>query len=486
MVVSSVGDLLDILTEAEFQGGSAARRRRVRVLETDSRSLTKGCAFVALRGERFDGHDFVPHAFRLGASVAVVSRQWHRSRAGRRVADPLVIVDDPLAAYGLIARAHRDAFDIPVVAVAGSNGKTTTKELVADLLSLRWNVLRTFGNLNNQIGVPATLLRLRPEHQVAVIEIGTNSPGEIATLCRIVDPTHGLITSIGREHLELLGSIEGVAREEGALFDYLAHSGGTGIVNMNDPHVAPLRKSLRHVVTYGTRGRVDVRGTLVGGDRWGAPRVRIVDRVSSRTLTFPVSLRTPGSHSVLNALAAAATARSLGMSTSMIRKGLESFVPEVSPHGYGRLAPMMANCGAPLLNDTYNANPDSMIAGLETLASITPAPGGIRIAVLGDMLELGRGSALEHRRLADEIDRIGRIDQAIFFGPQMKFAWRRLTRLAREKGARLPLYFEEKDRLIEAVVAILSAADVMLVKGSRGMRMEEVVAAAVMMSNEDR
>jgi len=484
MIVSSVRDLLSILPDVEFRGKPTAQQRKIGGLETDSRSLTKGFAFVALRGERYDGHDFVPEVFRLGASVAVVSREWSRSRAGRQIADPLVIVDDPLTAYGRIARAHRDSFDIPVVAVAGSNGKTTTKELLADLLSLRWNVLRTRGNLNNQIGVPATLLRLRSEHQIAVVEIGTNTPGEIALLADIVNPTHGLITSIGREHLELLGSIEGVAREEGALFEHLAQMGGMGIVNMDDPHIAPLLGRLDHAVTYGTRGRVTVKGRIGRVDGWGAPRLRITDRRRSREVSVEIALRAPGRHNALNALAAAAVARTVGLPMTLVRKGLEAFAPTVSPHGYGRLAPMTAACGAAVLNDTYNANPDSTIAALQTLASIVPRKGGMRIAVLGDMLELGRSSATEHRRIADEIVRIGKIEQTVFHGPAMKTAWRRLTHHARQLGTRLPLYFEEKERLVDGVLALLSPDDVLLVKGSRGMRMEDVVTAAVTPSSE--
>lgn len=484
MILGSVRDLLSILPDAEFRGDASALRRKVRGLETDSRSLTKGFAFVALRGERFDGHEYVPEAFRHGAPVAVVSRVWSRSRVARQVADPLVIVDDPLAAYGRIARSHRDSFDIPVIAIAGSNGKTTTKELLADLLSLRWKVLKTEGNLNNRIGAPAMLLRLRPDHQMAVIEIGTNSPGEIALLCDIVNPTHGLITSIGREHLELLGSIEGVAREEGELFRYLEEHGGWAIVNSDDPFIAAMKIRRDRRLTYGMKGRVDIRGRAGKVDRWGAPRLEIVDRRLLRKSRIDVPLATPGRHSALNALAAAAAARLLGLPMTQVKKGLRSFSPAVSSHGYGRLAPMTAACGAAILNDTYNANPDSTIVALETLASITPAPGGMRIAVLGDMLELGRSSAAEHRRIADEIVRIGGIDQTLFHGPEMKHAWRRLARLSRERNVRPPLHFEEKERLIDAVLAFLSIDDVLLVKGSRGMRMEEVVTAAIMPVDE--
>lgn len=479
MIPGTLRDLLSILPDAEFRGNVSALRRKVRGLETDSRSLTKGFAFVALGGERFDGHEFVPEAFRCGAPVAVVSRAWSRSRVARQVADPLVIVDDPLAAYGHIARTHRDSFDIPVIAIAGSNGKTTTKDLLADLLSLRWKVLKTEGNLNNQIGAPATLLRIRSDHQMAVIEIGTNSPGEIALLCEIVNPTHGLITSIGREHLELLGSLQGVAFEEGELFRYLEKHGGRAIVNLDDPYIAAMETGRDRRTTYGTKGKGDIRGRVGKVDRWGAPRLRVIDRHGRRESQIEVLLGTPGRHSALNALAAAAAARLLGLPMALVKKGLQSFVPAVSGNGYGRLAPMTAACGAAILNDTYNANPDSTIAALETLASITPSPGGMRIAVLGDMLELGKSSASEHRRIADEIDRVGVIDQVLFHGPEMKHAWRRLACLARKRSMRLPLHFDDKERLINAALAFLSADDVLLVKGSRGMRMEDVVAAAI-------
>lgn len=474
MMVRSLGDLLSLLPEATTDRRvSSLLRRRISGFSTDSRSLKKSEAFVALRGETFDGHAFVETAFNRGASVAIVEQSYFEQQSSK-ASGLLIGVDDTLAAYGVVARAHRDAFEIPVVAVAGSNGKTTTKELIADLLSQRYNVLRTHGNLNNLIGVPATLLRLGTEHTAAVIEIGTNTPGEIAQLCELVAPTHGLITSIGREHLELLGSIEGVASEEGALFEYLAAHNGTPIVWLDDPHIARMGRRLPNRVCYGRSSRADISGRIGRLDPTGAPSLVVTDRRRSTPRVMELQLRTPGRHTGTNALAAAATALVLRVPQRDIKRSLEAFAPTVSPSGYARLAAMQASNGAVILNDTYNANPDSVVVALETLAAINPPSGGIRIAVLADMLELGRSSKEEHRRVAEEIARIGSIDLILFYGTEMRNAFLALRKIE-ASTKRPPLHFTDKAKLIDTLDAFLAPEDVVLVKGSRGMKMEEVV-----------
>ncbi len=475
-MVRSLRDLLSLLSEATTnRSESSLLRRKVSGFSTDSRSLKTYQAFVALRGESFNGHDFVERAFKQGASVALVE-QSYLDKHGRTASGILVGVDDTLAAYGAVARAHRDTFAIPIVAVAGSNGKTTTKELIADLLSQRYNVLRTQGNLNNLIGVPATLLRLNQEHTAAVVEVGTNTPGEIAQLCELVNPTHGLITSIGREHLELLGSIEGVASEEGGLFDYLAAHNGIPIVWLDDPHIARMGRRLPNRVSYGRSSRADISGRIGGLDPTGAPSLVVTDRRRTAPRVMELQLRTPGRHTANNGLAAAATALALGVAMSKVKRTLEAFTPTVSPSGYARLAAMRATNGAVILNDTYNANPDSVVVALETLAAIKPPSGGIRIAVLADMLELGRSSKSEHRRVAEEIARIGSIDLILFYGTEMRSAFLALRRI---EGAtkRPPLHFTDKAKLIDTLDAFLAPEDVVLVKGSRGMTMETVVMA---------
>lgn len=473
MRINTVRDLLEVLgDDARFIGTAPALRRTVRGFSTDSRSLNKGEAFIALAGENFDGHSFIGMAIGRGASVALVSRAW-LDRQSEMPALPLVAVEDTLTAYGTIATAHRSAFTMPVIAIAGSNGKTTTKEILADLLAIRHNVLRTEGNLNNLIGVPAMMLRMREEHTAAVIEIGTNMPGEITKLCGILRPTHGLITNIGREHLELLGSIEGVAREEGALFEYLAASGGTAFVNLNDPHIARMGKALPRKVTYGRSAKADIGGATGKLDATGAPALELTDRRKGSAKIHTIQLRTPGLHTAQNALAAASVALAMRIPVGEIVRALERFQPHVYTSGYARLAAMKSSGGATVLNDTYNSNPDSTLAALATLAAMKPGRGGRRIVVLADMKELGGSSAEEHERIGGAIGRMKKIHLAFFHGDEM----RRAHQAATAGADNASFFFAEKGELAGALRSMMTPADIILVKGSRGMRMEEVVRA---------
>ena len=350
MIVETVGDLLSVLPHAVLVGPASARRRTVAGFSTDSRSLKKRDLFIALVGERFDGHDFIMQAG--NAAAALVSAEWYARNRATQAPMPLVVVEDTLRAYGDIAAAHRSTFTYPVIAIAGSNGKTTTKELVSDVLAERYNVLRTEGNLNNLIGVPATILRMTAEHTAAVIEIGTNMPGEIARLCEILQPTHGVITNIGSEHLELLRSLDGVAEEEGALYRYLDSSGGTSFVNLDDPYLARMGGTLAHAVTYGRSSRANVRGRIGRLDANGAPSIEITDMRSSSPKTIAAQLRTPGLHTATNALAAATIGLVLKVSPARVRRVLESFEPRTYPAGNARLAVKHSPRGATIHKDT--------------------------------------------------------------------------------------------------------------------------------------
>lgn len=458
MPFNTISEVAAAVVGAEIRGDASPR---VSGFSTDSRTIKPGEVFIALRGENFDGHAYIDDVAAKGAAAAVVERAW----SGR--ADiPLIVTDDPLKAFGQIAREHRRTFEHPVVAVAGSNGKTTTKELVAAVLSKRFGVLKTTGNLNNLIGVPTTMLRIDPSHSAAVVEIGTNMPGEIEQLCEILEPTHGIITNIGREHLELLGSIEGVAEEEGKLFRYLESTDGVSFVNADD---AQLRRvaSMGRTTTYGFREGVDVRGEVQRLTETGTPVVRVEAGNEKSVIT----MKLPGIHSATNALAATAIGLHFGLSLEQIRTALEEFEPLEGASGYARLAPVRAEGGALILNDTYNANPDSMVVAFETLSAMTLGAGGRRIVVLGDMRELGASSAEEHTRLGEEIAR-AKLDGAYFYGTEMKRAHDALAKSATTSQA-----FDDKSALIDALKRELLPQDVVLVKGSRGTKMEEVVAA---------
>ena len=435
------------LLGGELAGSDAAFSR----VATDTRSLQPGDLYVALQGERFDGHSFVEAAAAAGAAGALVSR-----RVGSAL--PQVVVGDTLKALQDYAADWRRRFDIPVVAVTGSNGKTTTKQLLAAIFAARGPVLATRGNLNNHIGVPLTLLSLRPEHRTAVIEMGANHPGEIALLASLARPDVGVVTQAGDAHLEGFGSREGVARAKGELFAAL--SGGVAVINADDRY-APLWLDLaRHasVLRFGFGEDADVRALQVHPEPPETP-VAMQFELRAPNGRRSVRLPLPGKHMVANALAAAACGVALGLDVQQIADGLAS-VDAPS----GRLSWKTTPQGARLLDDSYNANPSSLKAGLELLAGMA----GRRWAVLGGMAELGPESVQLHAD-AGRIARDLGIDRLITLGPMARYA-------AEAFGPGAEAY-DEVEELAEAARKQLDAQTVVLVKGSRSARMERVVAA---------
>jgi UDP-N-acetylmuramoyl-tripeptide--D-alanyl-D-alanine ligase len=425
-------------------------------ISTDTRTIARGSLFVALRGERFDGRTFVAEAFARGAAAAVVAGDFDTAKFPDL---PLLVVDDPLVALGELAGFHRQRFSIPVLAIGGSNGKTTTKEMVAAVLRTKYRVLCTQGNLNNQIGVPQTLFGLTGRHDVAVLELGTNHPGEIASLCGIARPTHALITNIGSEHLEFFGDLDGVAREEGALFEALAGTrGGTAIVNADDRRVTRLAARVRHKVMFGFSARgASLHGKKLRLDARGNAAFEMQRSGTRRPVSIALSF--PGKHNAQNALAAAAAGVTFGVPARQIAEALHGFQP-VSK----RMETLVLG-GVTVLNDSYNANPDSMAAAVATLAGVRT--GGKRIAVLADMKELGQASADAHRRLGDQVSDAG-IDCLLTYGDQARL-------LQEHSRVAFAVHYEQKNMLAEYLAELVAPGDVVLVKGSRGMAMEDVV-----------
>jgi UDP-N-acetylmuramoyl-tripeptide--D-alanyl-D-alanine ligase len=425
-------------------------RRKMKVgISTDSRTTSRGDVFFALRGEKFDGHLFVSQAFERGAIAAVVDERALTS------SNPMVIVPDTTKALGHLAHRHRKKFSIPFIAIAGSNGKTTTKDMIGDVLSTQFSVLKTEGNLNNHIGVPQTLFRLQKKHDVAVIEMGTNHPGEMSYLCGIVKPSHGLVTNIGHEHLEFFGDLHGVANEEGVLFDEL-RSRGTAFVNIDDPMIARKARKFPRKVSYGLRKQpVHVLGKFMGIDE--KARCTFSVRVRGKK-EFVIRLSVPGKHLGSNALAAVAVGSAFKVPLVRIQKSLERFTTS------SKRMEVFTVGGVTILNDTYNANPDSMIAALETLQAMRTD--GKRIAVLADMLELGARAELEHRSVGSVTNTCA--DCLVTYGPNARFMYEasRIT---------LKFHYDQKNVLSEYVAELATPGDVILVKGSRGMRMEDVV-----------
>jgi len=438
--------------------GFEAMRAPVTGASTDSRNVKQGDVFLAIRGEKFDGHNFVTTAVQSGVSAVVVDRRWAEANPAMMVSlnVPKLIVENTVLALGELARLHRRKWKIPVLAVAGSNGKTTTKEMIKQVLAEKFKVLATEGNLNNHIGVPLTILRLDKAHAIAVVEVGTNHFGEIKYLAEVLEPTHGLITNIGHEHLEFFGTVQGVAKAEGELFDWLRENKGTALVNRDDSHLSRISKGMKSV-GYGMAAKsVDVKGALAGFDERACPRVTIKPKAKK---SLVVDLKVPGEHNAYNALAAAAVGIYFKIPGTKIQKALSSFGAS------SKRMEMFSLAGVTILNDTYNSNPDSVVAALSTLRSMNTS--GKRIVVLADMLELGKEAMDQHRHIGLMVSRHN-IEYLLTYGPLSKF-----TNDAAQ--TKFKIHYDQKNMLCEYLAELLSEGDVVLVKGSRGMKMEDVV-----------
>ncbi|MBN1540877.1 UDP-N-acetylmuramoyl-tripeptide--D-alanyl-D-alanine ligase [candidate division KSB1 bacterium] len=424
-------------------------------ISTDSRSLRPGEWFCAIRGERFDGHRFVDRAFEQGAAGAIVERAWAARQPNNTGEKPLLIVDDTLVAYQEIARCYRELFTIPVIAITGSSGKTTCKEMIAAVLSQRFSVHRNCKSYNNHIGVPATLLGLSRQHEILVAEVGTNHFGELRRLGYLLQPNLAVVTNIGYAHLEAFGSLDGVLRAKLELFEALAID-GTAFYNCDDPHLATAEFHATGRSSFGLKACADVRGSNLECDELACYRFQ-VDGISFR-------LTTPGRYNVYNALAAIAVGRFFGLSDAEIQAGLLDFTAAEKRMEIERVG------GALFLNATYNANPSSMATALETLQDFALPANGRRIAVLSDMLELGDYAVPEHRNLADRAVAAG-VDLLFLFGELVRHTAKR----AHEFPGLQVRHFDDKQELAQHLLRVLQPTDVVLVKGSRAMQMEAVI-----------
>ncbi|MDA8160930.1 MAG: UDP-N-acetylmuramoyl-L-alanyl-D-glutamate--2,6-diaminopimelate ligase [Desulfobacteraceae bacterium] len=444
--------------------GEAAGRMIVGGIVTDSRRITPGDAFLALAGERFDGVAFAGEAQRRGARLMIAER-----RPASVPGLPVVVVPDSLKALGdLAAYRRRQMKGLTVVAITGSSGKTTVKEMTAAILGRQGETLKTQGNFNNLIGLPLSLLPVEPRHRFAVLEMGMNRPGEIARLAKIADPDAACINNVQPAHLAGLGSIEGVARAKGELFAG-CRSTTTLAVNLEDPWVRRLAKGLPNPqIGFGFRAGAEVRATHV------RPRGRegLAFTLHLGGAARRMQLKVIGRHNVLNALAAASLSLAAGAELEQIVAGLEAFRPGENRLGHRRLA-----SGLLVINDSYNANPGSMTAALRSVAEIRGT--GRLLAVLGDMLELGAASREAHRAIGQEAARLG-FDFLLALGDQapalVEAAW--AAGMSREAALVCAGKAEAAAR-IEGLLAAgrLAPGDLVLIKGSRGMRMEEVLSS---------
>lgn len=415
---------------------------------TDSRSAGAGDCFFALRGEHFDGHDFVGDAVVAGAAAAVVERG-----VGCAGGAAIIRVTDALGALQRLATGYRRSLSIPVVAIGGSNGKTSTKELTAAALSAGFRVAKTRGNLNNHIGAPLTLLEIGPEHGAAVIEVGTNHPGEIAALAAIVAPTVAVVTNIGPEHLEFLGDEAGVAREEGSLLDGVGED-GAAVLNADDGWLGELRSRARcRVITGGFGEGADVRVECVGSGEAGQ---RLRANSGGDVVEFDLPL--PGRHMAQNAALALAAGTALGLGLGPMA-GM--FAGVRLPGGRMRC---LAREGVRLIDDSYNANPASMRAALGHLSTYS----GRRVAVLGTMGEMGDGAGSWHRDAGAEAKRLG-IDRLVAVGP---FAGEYRSGAGGEAEV-----FADVAGAVAFLRGEVRAGDTVLLKASRSARFERIAEA---------
>jgi len=430
----------------------------------DSRTLKPGQIFVALRGERFDGHDFILAALQKGAKGIVASDKnaLDKLLANAPALDFFVVqVEDTLQALQDLAHFHRRKYrHIPLIGVTGSNGKTTVKEMIASILSQRYVTLKSQGNLNNLIGLPLSLLTLTDSHGTGVLEMGMSRAGEIKRLAEIAEPDVGVITNVGGAHLEFFDSLTAVMKAKMELVQALPLS-GIAVLNADDTFFPSMVQEVRcKLITFGINWEAHVSASEI-------------ELSEEKTYTFtlringgkcPISLPVMGYHNIYNALAAAAATYALGLGPSEIKKGLESFQP----------APMRMEKlfykGVLILNDAYNANPNSMKMALKTLKEISGT--GRRIAVLGDMLELGSWSEMAHKGVGEVVADLG-IDLLWVLGPYSKF----IALGALEKGMAAHRIFsaDSHEPIIENLRQELKEGDTVLIKGSRGMHMEKIV-----------
>ena len=412
-------------------------------VSTDTRTLQPGDLFVALVGQEADGHQFIPQALRAGAAGLIVSQPVVAS-----LDTPVLRVPDTEVAYGLLARFWRDKFDIPVIGVTGSVGKTTVKEMLAAALSPLGPVLKTAASQNNETGVPKALLQMTPQHKAAVIEMGMRGSGQIAYLCGIARPTIGVITAIADNHLELLGSQDAIVDAKGELLEALP-ANGTAFLKNNQPYLLRLRtKTAARVVTFGSAGDIKAEDIAYTDTGW-----RFVVR------GVPVTLPALSRHDISNALATLAVADALGIPLRNAADALQAYMPPPM-----RMQIVKTEWGGTILNDAYNAAPASVNSALETLASY---PGGRKIAFLGDMRELGTRADEAHRELGPIIDGLGGLDALYTVGGLA----------AQIPGA--AQRFADSDAAVRFVQEVFhgQSGDVILVKGSRAMVMEKIAEA---------
>lgn len=411
---------------------------------TDTRKISAGCLFFALKGDNFDGNSFAQRALDEGAAYAIIDNSQYS------INDRTILVDNVLSTLQQLANYHRKQLSIPFIGITGTNGKTTTKELINSILSVKYKTYATRGNLNNHIGVPLTLLAIDKSVEIAIIEMGANHQQEIAALCKIAEPTLGLITNVGKGHLEGFGGFEGVKKGKGELYDFLNATSGQVFINRDSEHLMEMaqNRQLKNVNYYSISSDSDLQGEIIENDPF-----LTIDWIAN-TQRHRVKTNLTGPYNLENVLAGIAIGKYFDLSADDINLGISSYNPA---NNRSQITKTESNT---LICDYYNANPSSMSAALDNFSAISA---GNKVLILGDMFELGDESVAEHKAIVEKALGI-KADKKIFIGKNFF-----------QNKSEQALFFETTDEAYENIKLHPFKDATVLIKGSRGMRMEKLV-----------
>lgn len=450
--ILTIDDLFEIPTAAIYRPENYVPATSVSI---DSRVVQKDSIFIAIKGEKFDGHDFVYEAIKKGASIVIINEK--KLPEFNNLSVPVMTVRDTVLALGEIAKTWRNKLNTKIIGITGSAGKTTTKEMLSSILSSKYKINKTVGNNNNHIGVPLTLLSTNDQHEYLVLEFGTNHFGEIAYTTKIAQPDYALITNIGNSHLEYLKNKKGVLSEKVALFETVSAKNGYVFINNDDVMLNKTLLNYSKRITFGFSSAADVKGTIKKYNDEGKPVIEI----TYKDKKFEQQLNLYGEQNAQNFLSAAAIALKLGLTYKEISDGLSKFKPIEKRLNVRKIKKII------LIDDTYNANPESMKYAIELMCKIKNYEN--RIIILGDMLELGENSSKLHIELAKVIKR-NKISKAFLIGNQMLNLDLELKKMDVES-----MHFTDRKCMEKTLAEFNFKGSVILVKGSRGMKMEEFV-----------
>lgn len=448
------------LSNCDFKNLDKLKLTSFPSLSIDSRKVKKNQLFLAIKGENNDSHNFIQEVFKKGIAAAFVNKNWYRRNKTKVKDFPLFVVNDTVKSLGELAKIHRDNFNIPIICIGGSNGKTTTKDILGWVLNQKFNTLVTQGNYNNHIGLPLTLLSLNNRHQLCVLEVGTNHFDEITYLCNIAQPDYALVTNIGREHLEFFKTLKGVAKEEFKLYDYvLKRENGICFANFDDEFIRKYFEKVfkKKYFSYSYQYNTDIRGEFIGYDDNYFPIIKL--NYKDKSIKFKIN--TFGKHSIYNTISAASVAVYFKMALREIKKAFEDFKPPKNM----RMDINFHN-GIMFINDAYNSNPDSLKLGLETLKDYNTS--GKKHIILSDMLEMGKASKREHTQIGKLIQKM-EFENLYTIGKDAIYFSKGASKLKNN------FYFNNIDDMAKFLKKVIKKGDVVYLKASRGMKLETLL-----------